>query len=172
MNYEFTTQKLIVKQWHSFNPTELNQPDLIDIINDMLEPDITVTFSMMWRGNYDRERTESWIKERDTESKTLLAIDKTTKDAIGVINFFKVGDRSKGIKLRVGYFVSKVMWSKGFATELMEGFTHWCRENNISTIFAGVEPHNIASIRVLEKNNFSNEKTEVNGRTLLFVYNT
>lgn len=170
MNYEFTTKRLIVKEWHSFEPKELNQSDLVNIVEKMLVPDVTYTFPPMWRGSYDKNRVKNWIAERDQEVKTLLAVEEKSKKSVGLLHFFRGHNRSKGTYLRLGYLLSKVMWGKGFATELVEGFIHWCKENNISTVLAGVDPDNIASIRVLEKNNFLTEKTDENGISLLFVY--
>ncbi len=170
MNYDFKTERLIVKEWHSFEPKELEQPDLVDIIEDILEPEITKTFPLMWRGDYDKKRAKAWIDERDSEAKTLLAVEKDTKKAVGFINFFRYGDRSKGNYFRIGYVVSKVKWGKGIATELVESFIHWCKDNNVSTVSAAVDPDNIASIRVLEKNNFLTETTDSNGIALLFKY--
>jgi RimJ/RimL family protein N-acetyltransferase len=170
LNYDFTTKRLIVKEWHSFEPKELEQPDLVEIIEDILEPEITKTFPIMWRGKYDKKRAKAWIDERDSEAKTLLAVEKDTKKAVGFINFFREGDRSKGDYFRIGYVVSTVKWGKGVATELVESFVHWCKENNVSTVTAAVDPDNVASIRVLQKNNFSTEKTNTNGRSLLFYY--
>ena len=170
LNYHYTTKRLIVKDWHSFEPKELHQPDLVHIVEELLEPEVTQRFPVMWRGNYDKKRAKYWIEELDAESKTLLAVEKETQKALGYINFFREGDRSGGTYLRLGYLVSKVMWNNGLATELVEGFIHWCKENNISTVLAAVEPDNIASIRVLEKNNFFTQTTDSNGVRLLFEY--
>lgn len=170
VDYYFNTKRLIVKEWHSFEPQELNAPDLETIVEEILVPEVTERFPVMWRGNYDKRRAKFWIQERDSESKTLLAVEKETNKALGFINFFKVGDRSRGTYLRLGYLLSNVMWNKGFGTELVDGFIHWCKENNISTVLAGVDPDNIASIRVLEKNNFLAETTDTNGINRLFVY--
>lgn len=170
MHYHYTTKRLTVKEWHSFEPKELNEPDLVNIVEEMLDPEVTKRFPVMWRGKYDKRRAKFWIQERDSESKTLLAVEKETKNPLGYISFFKVGEPSNGTYLRLGYLVSKVMWNNGLATELLDGFLHWCKENNISTVLAGVEPDNIASIRVLEKNNFLTESTDANGVNLLYVY--
>lgn len=171
MDYKFTTNRLTVKEWHSFEPTELHEPELVNIVEEMLVPDVTERFPVMWRGNYDKRRAKFWIQERDSESKTLLAVEKETKKALGYLSFFREGDRSRGTYLRLGYLVSKVMWNNGLATELVEGFIHWCKENNVSTILARVDPDNRASIRVLEKNNFLTQRTDSNGISLLFEYN-
>ena len=170
VNYHYTTKRLIVKDWHSFEPKELHQPDLVNIVEEILVPEVTKRFPVMWRGNYDKKRAKAWIYERDCESKTLLAVEKETKKALGYISFFREGDRSRGTYLRLGYLVSKVMWNNGLATELVEGFIHWCKENNISTVLARVDPDNTASIRVLEKNNFLTQTTDANGISLLFTY--
>ncbi|CAA6816627.1 MAG: Unknown protein [uncultured Sulfurovum sp.] len=172
LNYDFTTKRLIAKEWHSFEPEELNHPDLESIVEKILVPEVTKTFPPMWQGDYDKKRAKFWIEELDSDSKALLVVAKETKKPIGIINFFKVGEKSrgKGTYLRLGYLVSKIMWNNGFGTELVEGFICWCKENKISTVLAGVNPDNIASIRVLEKNNFLTEKMDANGMSLLFEY--
>ena len=176
MDYNFTTERLIVKEWRSFEPAELDQPDLVTIVEDILVPEVTNTFPVMWQGNYDKKRTKAWIEDRNSECKSLLAVDKETKTPIGIINFFKVGAKSIGRNregvtyLRLGYLLSKAMWDKGFATEFVEGFVHWCKENDIAAILAAVDPDNIASIRVLEKNKFLTQSTDSNGIHLLFAY--
>ena len=81
-----------------------------------------------------------------------------------------MGDRSNGTFLRLGYLVSHMMWNNGLATELVEGFVQWCKENNISTVLARTDPDNTPSIRVLEKNNFSTQTTDSDGKSLLFQY--
>ena len=130
----------------------------------------------MWRGDYDRKRAEAWIKEQNSETKTLLAVEKESKKPIGFINFFKVGAKSLGAKrsegtyFRLGYMLNKVMWNNGFATEFVDGFLDWSKKNDVSAILARVEPDNVASIRVLEKNNFSTQTTDSDGRSLLFLY--
>ena len=170
MNYHFTTKRLIVKEGNSFEPQELSQPNLVDIVENLLEPDITKTFPIMWRGNYDKKRAKFWIDERDSESKTLLAVEKDTKKAIGFINFFREGDTSQGNFFRIGYVISKVKWGNGIATELVESFIDWCKENNISAVSAAVDPDNIASIRVLEKNSFLTKTKEKQGMYYIFIY--
>ena len=176
LDYNFTTNRLMVKEWRSFEPQELNKPDLETIVQEILVPDVTKTFPVMWQGDYDKRRAKFWIEERESESKSLLAVEKETNKPIGIINFFKVGAKSigrngsEGTYFRLGYLLSKVMWNNGFATEFVEGFMHWCKENNIATVLAAVDPENIGSIRVLEKNNFLTNTTDSNGRMLLYSY--
>lgn len=170
MKYNYTTKRLIVKEWHSFEDEEFKQADLESVVQDILVPDTTKYFPIMWRGDYDKRRAKFWIQERDSEAKTLLAVDKETKNAIGYVTFFRVGELSQGLKIRLGYLFSHSMWNKGFATEVVGGFMNLCKENNISTVLAGVDPSNTASIRVLEKNNFLIQKKDTNGIHHLFEY--
>lgn len=170
MHYDFTTKRLTVKEWHAFEPQEVDPPDLVEVVEKILVPEVTNTFPPMWKGKYDRKRAKAWITERKAESKILLAVEKDSSKPVGFINFFREGDRSQGINFRLGYFMSKVMWGKGYATEFVHGFMQWCKENNVSTVVAGVDPENKASMRVLEKNNFITKTTDTNGIFLLFTY--
>lgn len=167
--YDFITKRLIVKEWHSFDPTQINQTELADTVAEILIPEITVDFPAMWQGKYTKKRAKFWIDERDSEGTTILAVEKTSKNPIGYLHFFGVGDQSKGIELRLGYTISKAMWGKGYATELVEGFVSWCKRNDVLTLSATVNPNNRASIRVLEKNNFTTQARDSNGFDYLFM---
>ena len=170
MNYNYTTKRLIVKEWHSFDPQELNHPDLASIVQSLLVPEVTRTFPALWQGSYDKRRAGFWIDEIDEDSKGLLAVEKEFNMPIGIIIFFREGDGRHGKKLRLGYLLSKAMWDNGYGTELVQGFMYLCKEHSISTVVAGVAPDNIASIRVLEKNNFLTQKDNTNGRAILYEH--
>ena len=168
MRYSFTTQRLIVKEWHSFEPQELQHTQLTDIVQSILIPQITADFPIMWRGEYDKKRARFWIKERDAEAITLLALDKRSKNAIGFLHFFSVGKKKEAKQLRLGYALAINSWNKGYASELLEGFVSWCGDNNIATLLAGVNPKNSASMRVLQKNGFTIDGLDANGIDYLF----
>lgn len=154
MNYDIDTDRLLINDWHYFDPKKLGQNDLAEIISNLLTRDTTQHFPCMWQGNYSKKRAEYWITERDNEAKTLLAVHKQTNTAVGYLSFFKTGDNTEGTKLNIGYLCSHELWGNGLATELVEGFIDWCKKNSIHTITAAVDFDNIASMRVLEKNNF------------------
>ena len=53
------------------------------------------------------------------------------------------------------------MWGRGIASEIVDGFVGWCREEDaILSIAAGVEKDNPASRKVLEKNGFVQTENE------------
>jgi RimJ/RimL family protein N-acetyltransferase len=67
---------------------------------------------------------------------------------------FKGEPNEKG-EVEIGYGTYPEFQNKGFMTEAIEGFTNWAlRQNKITSILAATDPDNIASKRVLEKNNF------------------
>jgi len=167
--YDFMTKRLLVKEWHSFDPAEINQTELADTVADILLPEITADFPAIWQGKYTKKRAKFWIEERDSEGTTILAVEKKTKNPIGFLHFFGVGDKSKGIQLRLGYTITKTMWKKGYATELVEGFILWCKKNSVPTLSATVNHNNKASIKVLQKNNFTTQARDTNGLDYLFM---
>jgi len=61
------------------------------------------------------------------------------------------------------------VWGKGYAAELIGGFVKWCKDNDISTVTGGVDSDNIASIRVLEKNNFVRESHTDKNKEQMYV---
>jgi len=81
----------------------------------------------------------------------LIIVEKSTRSPIGFIILF---ESSGGRDLRLGFLLAEPAWGKGFASELIGGFVEWCKNNDVSTVTCGVEKDNIASRRVLEKNEF------------------
>ncbi len=54
----------------------------------------------------------------------------------------------------IGYFLSPKFYGQGFATEIVKELIFEARERGIAKLYAGAATENIASIRVLQKNNF------------------
>lgn len=173
MRYNFTTPRLTVKEWHSFQAQEfqeLQENNLTEIVEKLLTPHTTKEFPIMWRGDYNKKRASFWIDERDSEATTLLAIERKDKRPIGLLHFFETREKNKKVvKLRLGYLVCKNTWGRGYATELLKGFVSWCKVHNEAPLTAAVNPDNKASIQVLKKNGFTMQKKDTNGINNLFV---
>ena len=60
-------------------------------------------------------------------------------------------DETEDIVQMVGFVIAEAAWGRGFATELLAGFTHRCRAEGVSSLVGGVEARNSPSRRVLEK---------------------
>lgn len=166
MDYSYSTNRLVVREWHSVSSDEWDQENLAIVVKNILTPQVTQSLPPAWQGSYTLERANNWIKERDEEGVTLVVFEKSTRSPIGFIILF---ESARGKDLRLGYLLTEPTWGKGFATELIEGFVEWCENNDVSTVTGGVESDNIASIRVLEKNKFVCESHTDNNADQMYV---
>ncbi len=153
---EFQTERLLVKEWHSLLPSDWQRRDLAHVIAAMLTEPVTRSLPISWQGTYTADRARMWINERDLEGTTLLAINRLSRQAIGLLILFEMqSDQVSSVDIRIGYLLSESAWGRGIATELVAGFADWCRgQTAISTISAGVVQDNPASAKVLEKSGF------------------
>ena len=151
-NYRFSTARLLVDEWHSLTPAEWPAQNLAAVVQQVMTETVTKTLPPPWQGPYAIERAQQWIDERDAEGTTLLAIEQTSAQPVGLTVLFEPDFNGH---IRLGYMLAESAWGKGFATELINGLVSWCRENAIKSITGGVEHNNPASARVLEKCGFS-----------------
>lgn len=88
---------------------------------------------------------------------------------VGTINLFHIL-RGSSQSAVIGYFLDKKYNGKGFTTEATRLIVNYAfDELKLHRIEAGVQPHNIGSIRVLEKAGFHQEgiaqkNTKINGK--------
>lgn len=165
--YRFSTERLLVSEWHSIHPSEWNQVELKTVVINILTPKVTQSLPPEWQGAYTPERAKNWIEERDNECVILIVVDKSSFTAIGFVILF---GSANGKDLRLGYLLKESAWGKGYASELIQGFVEWSERNNILSITGGVEVDNIASIRVLEKNGFIREPDMNESEEHMFVW--
>jgi RimJ/RimL family protein N-acetyltransferase len=150
-DYRFTTDRLIINEWKSLTSEEWPQQNIAGVVLDILTEPVTQSLPPAWQGAYTADRAQQWVRERDAEGVTLLAVERVSKAAIGMVILFEPENSGH---LRLGYMLAESAWGKGFASELVAGFVEWCRQHNIKTVTGGVEPDNVASRRVLEKCGF------------------
>ncbi|WP_430788340.1 GNAT family N-acetyltransferase [Virgibacillus flavescens] len=90
-------------------------------------------------------------------------------DLLGTINLFHVM-RGSLQSAFIGYFMDQKQNGKGYTTEAVKLLVeHGFEKLNLHRIEAGVMPHNIGSIRVLEKSGFHKEgiakkNVQINGK--------
>jgi RimJ/RimL family protein N-acetyltransferase len=153
----FETDRLLVREWHSITRDHWQEQDLADLVVSLMTEPVTRPLPSPWRGEYTVDRAVRWIAERDSEGPTLLVVERSTGQAVGLVILFEAaaGDDTGGIDVRLGYLLAESAWGKGLASELIEGFVGWSRaEAAIRSLAGGVERDNVASTRVLEKNGF------------------
>ena len=80
---------------------------------DILSEPVTRSLPTSWQGAYTVERARSWVEERDHEGTSLLVVEKSTGEPIGVMFLFEEGVPGR-TEVRIGYLLSEPAWGKGF----------------------------------------------------------
>jgi [ribosomal protein S5]-alanine N-acetyltransferase len=113
---------------------------------------------------------QKWEENAKQDIEYQFGIYKTEEDVlIGTIQLFQVM-RGPLQSAFIGYFLDKEHNGKGYTTEAANLIVSYAFETlNLHRIEAGVMPHNIGSIRVLEKAGFHKEgiakkNVKINGR--------
>ncbi len=152
---ELWTPRLVVANWHQLaNRFGL---DLAETVGHILTPTTTAELPPVWQGAYGAERARAWIDNRDRESPTLLALERRTVEAVGLLILFesRSTNHDERADVRVGYIIAEPAWGQGFATEIIRALVAWGRsQSTIGSMSAGVTEGNHASERVLLKNGF------------------
>ena len=115
------------------------------------------------------ERIKQYKEDGLTDQAYNFGIFKNDGALIGTINLFQVlrGSLQSAI---IGYFLDKNHNGKGYTTEAVKLLVEYAfKELKLHRIEAGVMPHNIGSIRVLEKSGFHKEgialkNVKINGK--------
>ncbi len=149
-----TTQRLILK------PLTYNQ--LIKYINcnNSLEEELNLKPNSRTISLELREALEQTIlpnvanKSKNYLYSTLwTAISKTENQMIGDLCI--VGEPNKEGEIEIGYGTYEEFQNKGFMTEIVQGIIEWTKtQPKVKSILASTEKANLASCKVLEKNNF------------------
>ena len=165
-DYRYLTDRLLVNEWKSFTKDEWPLQDLTTAVLGILTESVTETLPPSWQGPYTPTRAQRWIQERNSEGVTLLAVDKQSHQALGMLILYEIENSGD---LRLGYMLAESCWGRGYASELIEGFVAWCRTYNIRSVTGGVERGNVASRRVLEKCGFIADTSSEQSDELLFT---
>lgn len=151
-SFAFSTSRLAVDEWHQVDVDGGLGPFVVSL----LTPAVTRSLPPAWQGPYAFERAESWISERDRDGTTLIVVDRTSGRPIGlfILHLTKAGS-GDDFDVRVGYLLAEHAWGRGYGGEMVAGFVARCRAHSrITSVLAGVEAVNLASIRILEHNGF------------------
>ena len=159
-NCTFESDRLLVTPWHLIESHQWLEISLESVVVDLLTESVTRLLPPPWQGDYTAERAREWIEERDSEGSTLLIVEKSSKEPIGLMILFAAEDGAD-VEMRIGFLFAESTWGKGFASELLGGFIDWCRTQPvIKSIAGGVAPDNMASKRVMEKHGFRSVEAE------------
>lgn len=149
------TQRLILKP--------LNYNQLIKYINcnNSLEEELNLNPNSRTISPELREAFEQTIlpnvanKNKNYLYSTLwTAISITENQMVGDLCI--VGEPNKEGEIEIGYGTYKEFQNKGFMTEIVKGIIEWAKtQPKVKSILASTDKSNVASCKVLEKNNFS-----------------
>ena len=93
---------------------------------------------------------------RDQEGITWAICLQEESMLIGTIGLWKIDKPNH--RAEIGYMLHSDYWGRGYAAEALEAVEAFgFREMNLHSIEAHLDPHNTASIRVLEKRGFVKE---------------
>ncbi len=133
----------------AFEPAEIILRDVIKsdlavFFEQQLDPDATRIAAFPAR---DREAfTAHWARILADESVIIKTILWDGQVAGNIVSFEQDGRRE------VGYWLGKGYWGRGIASQALSVFLDYI---NIRPLYAHVAKHNLASLRVLQKNGFT-----------------
>jgi hypothetical protein len=144
----------------NISPLTANQLLLYIAANGSLEKDLNLNY---------QKRTISINVENTIQSKILPALNGNLKHDL-FLTFWTVIDRYRHVmvadmcfkgppndqgKIEIGYGTHENFQGNGFMTEALDALLNWAfQQENVKCIVAETALHNMASIRILEKNNF------------------
>ncbi len=127
---EELAESLGLKPSQSLADREAQEAMLHDLLPLLSDPDNNPLFYTMW-----------------------IVIEKNVKAIIGGICFHGEPDHSGEVE--IGYGTDEEYRNRGYMSETIAGLLHWAGgQKSINTIKAETDKVNVASVRVLEKNNF------------------
>ena len=121
------------------------EPDDLPIFFEHQRDPVAVAM-VVFRSRDKAEFDEHWAK--------ILADDACLKKTIVADGQVagNIGSFGRDGKREVGYWIDRTLWGRGIASEALAAFL---RLEQSRPLYAGVAPHNIASIRVLQKCGFT-----------------
>jgi RimJ/RimL family protein N-acetyltransferase len=161
-NCSFQTDRLVVDDWCRVLAEDSAEMLRDRFVMSLLSDAATRDLPPGWQGPYDMDRAASWFAERQRESTVLLIANRLDDRPVGllILSESQHGDGTSDIRL--GYVIAEGEWGKGFATEVVAGLAGWCRDHGtIRSLIGGIGDRSGASARVLHKNGFVPDPTDV-----------
>lgn len=154
-----------------FSPLELND---VDLVLQIFSDPIAKTF---YEGTRDAQQTQAWIeKQLDRYEKNGFGLAKVhlkeTGEFVGLCGLILWDDVGGREELEVGYLFVRAHWGKGYATEAAKACLDYAsKQLQKKRIISLIQPANIASRKVAEKNGLKVEKELIffNKPTLVYA---
>ena len=166
----FETERLSLRPWRETDTGDRTDAEIAAIVAALLSERVTATLPSAWQGPYDHGRALAWMRAREGEASVSLAIRLQDRRPVGLLLLHALQGRSASrLDLMIGYMIAEDAWGRGLGRELVSGLVGWGRaEPSVTTLRAGSDAANIASIRVLERAGF--EREDVRGADAAVSY--
>lgn len=164
----FETLRLSVSPWPS-NRTEVNE--LAKTMLSLLTEAVLQTLPPNWQLMDSIAEAKQWISKREAESYCFAIELKAESKMIGVLLLDKPDLAENSVDLRIGYLLGKAYWGQGYAGELIQGLCKAYQDHErVKSLIGGVDPTNVASVKVLTKNGFTLDSLNSSDANQFYVY--
>jgi len=158
MAISFETERLKVTEI-SRNLASLERSLLLNLIPNILTPQVVKNLPPYFQGITSSELAASWLERMLLESR-LLELKSKTNELIGFL-FIYVESQDD---VHIGYLLGEEYWGKGLASELLQSFVvEVAKTEPWSKLIGGVYASNVSSIKVLKKSGFLESSVNENG---------
>ena len=146
----FSTARLDIENVYPSLTITNSESNVGELLLPLLSPRVTKELPDDWQNIQSTEQAIAWWKNRLNESCVLQIKLKNNARLIGLIFLYETNWKNAKVDLHLGYLLEEASWSRGYASEMLEGLIAWANEDTqIATIIGGVTNDNHSSIRVL-----------------------
>lgn len=136
--------------------------DLGDLLLQANHPQVAANLRDLFPHPYTRQDAEQWIAlamGECADTNFVIESDGAFAGGIGLVLF----DAERRVTAEIGYWLGPDFWGRGIATVAVSAFVPWVFDHHpeVIRLEAGIYDSNPASARVLEKNGFHHEGTQL-----------
>ncbi len=162
----FRTARLAVLHWNFIETQVQSDHELKEVVLSTLTKNVTKSLPVGWQELDTIDKADKWLSDRKRDSDFYAITLKATQEIIGFL-FLYPDEQSRD--LRLGYLLSESVWGEGIGSELIQQLVLWCKNSTVvNSLSGGVEPDNMRSIAVLEKNGFKRKEEQLGEGTFLY----
>ncbi|WP_432448258.1 GNAT family N-acetyltransferase [Aliiroseovarius marinus] len=150
----FTTQHLSVFSWRDVLADHVRRASLEVELRGVLTPEVLEHLPPSLQLQGGKGSISDWIDARFEESDVHIIESLHTSDIVGLLILAEGADALGQTVLHIGYLFAQHAWGQGYASEMLLGLCSAVGQIRPVRLVGGVDKHNIASARVLQKAGF------------------
>lgn len=154
MPIKFETERLKITELPATIPKEIVEALVLRIPHVLTAP-VVNNLPPYFHGINDQNQASKWLERMLLDSR-LLQVNTFSNELIGFIFIHENNDATA----HIGYLLAESHWGKGLATELLKGLINAVHMSEPwEILIAGVDTSNLASINLLKKVGFTEQKS-------------